>query len=549
MANEGLACTRTYTAILGCILKNHDLLSDMDRPLTAEDFNTDSFHELLFSVIYNLYQNNCVVIDELAINAQLSKLPKQYDIFINNKGIDFIKTAKSISELENYDYYYHRLRKFSLLRYYENKGLDTRSIYNTTLTEEKAKEAEQAKFDKMTEQDILDKIELHLVVTPKMNFCTNTLTEDSRAGEGLDELVQEFMKAPDVGIPLSSIGLNAVSRGARLKKFYMRSGAQGGGKSRLAAGDACSFSIPWFYDNNLKKWIYTGFSEPSLYITTEMEINDIKTLVQSYVSGVNEDHIINGKYEKGEYERVMQANKYIDSSPLFISYIADFSIEDICNIIKRYNKQHGVRYICFDYIHTSMRLITEISQTTKGARLREDQLLLMFSDKLKNLCNQLNCFILTATQLSGDFINAPVKDQSLLRGAKSLADKIDLGCIVLEPSLIELEKVKHITQTIASCPTPNMCTWVYKCRRGKLVRVILWQHVDLGTCRTRDLFVTNNKFELIDVDFQRMENVETVIEEHSIPIESVELELELASNVEGASNEEDSFLPKYDLGW
>lgn len=30
-----------------------------------------------------------------------------------------------MATIENYDYYYHRLRKYALLRYYEQKGLDT----------------------------------------------------------------------------------------------------------------------------------------------------------------------------------------------------------------------------------------------------------------------------------------------------------------------------------------------------------------------------------------------------------------------------------------
>ena len=62
-----------------------------------------------------------------------------------------------MAELENYDYYYHRLRKYALLRFWEDKGLDTRSILNTTLTDVKAQEQEQLKFDKMTEQEMIEK--------------------------------------------------------------------------------------------------------------------------------------------------------------------------------------------------------------------------------------------------------------------------------------------------------------------------------------------------------------------------------------------------------
>ena len=46
----------------------------------------------------------------------------------------------------------------------------------------------------------------------------------------------------------------------------------------------------------------------------------------------------------------------------------------------------------------------------------------MLSTRLKDICNKHGVFILSATQLSGDFMNADTPDQNLLRGAKSIAD-------------------------------------------------------------------------------------------------------------------------------
>ena len=44
-----------------------------------------------------------------------------------------------------------------------------------------------------------------------------------------------------------------------------------------------------------------------------------------------------------------------------------------------------------------------------------------------------------------------------------------------------------------------MCHWVYKVRRGRLTRIIIWTKIDLGTMTEQCLFVTNYDFELIDI--------------------------------------------------
>lgn len=514
--NEGLACKRSYLAVIGCIMKDYSLLDDMQRPLTREDFATEAFYELLFVAISNLYIQGCQTIDEFAVDSYLSCYAEQYEIFKVNQGLEYLKSAKEIASLENYDYFYHRLKKYTLLRYYEVHGYDTSRIVNFTVVDPGEIEKEQKKFDNLTEEQIVDLIESDLVITPKMQFCSNSRTCDIQAGDGLVELIEDFMQVPDIGISLSSVALNTVCRGARLKKLYLRSSNQGGGKSRLAAADACTFSVPWYWDTNKHEWHYTGISEPTLYITTEMEPSEIQTMFLAFVSGVNEENILNGTYEQEEWERISQAYQYIRSAPLYICHIPDFSIQDITNVIKKYKREKGVNYICFDYIHSSLKLMTEV-----GRGLREDQILLIFSDKLKTLCNQLDVFIFTASQLNGEYDNVTVKDQRILRGSKALADKIDMGCITLEPSRAEREKIKPILAKMVGIPEPNRATWIYKCRRGHLVRVILWQYVDLGTCRTTDLFVTNNDFKLIDVDFTVIENVEQVVKENSIPIHQV----------------------------
>ena len=528
---EALTDKRAYANTLGCLMKDPTLVEDIDRPLDREDFNTETFYDLLFVAIYNLSMQGCKTIDEFAIDSYLSGFKDQYRIFQENRGLEYLNNIKDLSSLENYDYYYHRLRKYSLLRYYEKQGLDTKFIYDTSVDEFHANE-EQQKFDNYTEQDIVSMVESTLVINPTMKYCTNTLTTEVQAAEGGIELIEDLMKIPDVGLPLNNNGLNTVTRGARKGCLYMRSLVQGQGKTRFAAGDACKMAVPYIYDTKKKKYIYTGLSEPTLYITTEMPVDEIQTILYAAISKVNEEHILYGTYEKGELERVKQAIEYIESSPLYIVHIPDFSIEDIKNIIKKYNREFGVEYFFFDYISTSLRLMSEVNGKSKMG-LKEHQLLLVFATELKTIAQQLDVFIFTASQLNGEAQMATYKDQNLLAGSKALANKLDVGIISMRPSRSEQDKLESILQRKFNIPMPDIGHWVYKVRRGRLTHIIIWSKTNLGTMDEEALFVTDFDFNLIDIDFTQIEQVEAKIQEHSV----------LANRVEDTPVEEDDDEP------
>ena len=118
-------------------------------------------------------------------------------------------------------------------------------------------------------------------------------------------------------------------------------------------------------------------------------------------------------------------------SPLYIKKLPDFSLQDIENTIKFGIRQYDVRYVFMDYIHSSMKILSEISSKAGVKGLREDNILFMISVRIKDLCNQYGVFVMSATQLNADYVSAQQYDQNLLRGAKAIADKIDCGMIML----------------------------------------------------------------------------------------------------------------------
>jgi replicative DNA helicase len=222
-------------------------------------------------------------------------------------------------------------------------------------------------------------------------------------------------------------------------------------------------------------------------------------MMLAFLSNVNEEHILNGEYIDDEEKRVNEAIDILEKAPLFVEELPDFSLKDVEDKIKKNIREHDVKYIFHDYIHTSLKILEEITKRSGGVKLREDNVLFMLSTRLKDVCNKYGVFIMSATQLNGDWKDAKIPDQNLLRGAKAIADKIDYGSILLnttDEDLVALEQI--MASNMFDKPTIKMS--IYKNRRGRYKGVILWCKADLGCCRIKPMFCTTYDYEMVSID-------------------------------------------------
>ena len=268
--------------------------------------------------------------------------------------------------------------------------------------------------------------------------------------------------------------------------------------TRTMVADVCYIGCDEIYDE-MFGWIKNGTAEPVLYITTEQELEEIQTMMWAFVSGVDEDHIMNNRYEGDEEERVDKAIEILARSKIFVIELPDFSLRDVENLIKQNIRENGVKYVCFDYIMTSLKILEEIASRTGGVKLREDNILFMLSRRLKDLANEYGVFILSGTQLNADWRDSETPDQNLLRGAKSIADSIDLGMHILPVVQKDLEGLETVLAT-NTFDKPNVKISVYKNRRGRYKGVYLWTKADYGTCRFRPMFATTWDYEIITIE-------------------------------------------------
>lgn len=484
--------------VIGCVYNTPQLLDYTDKyTITDNDF-PDEFHRIAFGAIFKLHELGAEKITLENISDFLSSRPKSEAIFKQQKGEEWLIKVSDNSSQSTFDYYYGRMKKMSLLRAYDNCGIDVTDIYDPdNILDTKKKQLQEDILDNSSLTEIANKVN-DKIDAIRAEYVDDVFGEAYQAADGLEDLIDKYKTSPEVGVPLYGPLINTITRGARLKKFYLRSAATGVGKSRSMVADACYIGCNKMYDDNFG-WIKTGIAQPTLYIAVEQEKAEIQTMMVAFLSNVNEEHILNGKYEGDEEDRVNKAVKILKDSNLYIEEMPDFSLQDIEDRIKKNIRDHDIKYVFFDYINTSLKILEEISRRSGGIKLREDNILYMLSIRLKDLCNQYGIFIMSATQLNSDYQESKTPDQNLLRGAKAIADKIDFGSILLnvkDEDLVSLDKI--LSSNAFDKPTIKIS--VYKNRRGRFKGILLWCKSDLGCCRITPMFCTTYDYEIISID-------------------------------------------------
>ena len=116
--------------VIGCVYNNPSLLDATDKyTITAEDF-ADEFHRIAFGSIYKVHELGAKKITLENIMDFLSSRPKSEAIFKQQKGEEWLLKVAENAIPASFDYYYNRLKKFTLLRAYNAYGITVSDIYD-----------------------------------------------------------------------------------------------------------------------------------------------------------------------------------------------------------------------------------------------------------------------------------------------------------------------------------------------------------------------------------------------------------------------------------
>lgn len=489
--------------LLGCLFKQPQLLTMPSYPLCKKDFSANKFHQVMYLGIVRLANMGCQEITPVEMDNILQSHPASAEIANDNNYMEFIETTKLLSIIENYEGYYNAVRKFALLRDLKDNGIDIKEFYDELQDENE----QAAKLEKLTIQDILNVVELKGIKL-RSKYDTKYVRTEMVAGEGTQELIEEFEQVPAFGAFLCSPYLTQLYMGWCRSHLIMESSGSGVGKTRMSIADLCGVAVDRYWDDNAQDFVdNSNYQGPGLFIHTELTSrSEINPMFLACISGVDVKHITQGVLTQEEKLRVLKAGEILQINNMHIVDMADFTCQSIDRKIKECVESYGMQYCVFDYVQLNSAVTQEYRQNTE-AQAREDLILRNITLELKDMAQKYLVAIKTMTQLNGVEKTLDFPDESCLSGGKSQRNKLDAACITL-PVKDRIKEFKRIEPYLKrkgfgadSRIEPNVVSYVYKSRFGQWAdqKIKVWRYFDRARFRNIDLFCTNQYDEIVNI--------------------------------------------------
>lgn len=493
--NNLLVPKRAIFNILGALCKNPKLLLQDGIELKVDDFE-EKVYKIIFSAINNLITDNISIKELTAIDVDnyLSQQIKPYKIYEENNGFNFLSSAIESANEDLFENNYEIIKKFSLLRDFNRYGFDITEIYNPLSIDLQKRTEQVQKLEKMKLQDIVDYFNLKLI-NIKNNWNVEGNHRSYDISDGLDTLLEDLQTAPDYGHPFLNGCYNNIFRGMRYGKLMIKSAGTGCGKTRTALSDIVSVSASHIYSFETNSFVENGEAYASTFISTELDKQELQTCLIAIISGISETVIKQGNYSQDTYNRIAGAIEILKNSPITLHYINDFSIADIEQIIEKDILEKNSKYVFFDYLQITPKLSRTI-QEEYGMGLREDQIMLNFSSRLKSIAEKYDIYMSTATQLNRNSKEMDNRDASSIRGGSAVIDKADFAIQLYKTTKKDLDCVEHLLKNGFS--QPNFMHIIYKNRSGQN-NIIIWSKMNHGNMREEICFCTDMEYNMLDI--------------------------------------------------
>ena len=487
-----------YSALLlGCLMNNTQLLFNPSYPLTKADFDPEPVHRIIFVATCKLAEGGAGSVSEVEIDTYVKDYPAQYEILTDSNFLEFVPTVKELCSIDSFELYYNTIRKFSLLRELKSDGFSITEYFDEMLDENE----QTAHLNKYTVGDILSDIEFKSAKL-RTKYDVKYVRDEIKAGENVQERLNDFKETPAFGALLQSGYLSTVWNGWCRGHLGLRGGGSGSGKSRCSVADLTSVGAMEIWNDEAQDFIVNdNYQSPTLFIATEQKIDtEVEPMFWAAVSGVEYRKIINGLCTPEEEARVVKAGEIIKESNLHLCSMPNFNTRSIQRKIKEMVESEGVGYVVFDYMEQQGDISQEYREVT-GSSGRQDQILLYLATCLKTMAEDMNVGILTSQQLNDQWKNLSFVDETALAGGKATKFKIDFGSIIIPTSYLrkDLKKVEPFLKRRGvgenRQPMPNICEYIIKSRYGVYgdMRLKLWSYFDKGTFRRTDYFITDDQ--------------------------------------------------------
>ena len=222
--------------VIGCLMLNPLLFLEYP-DLTPADFD-NKVVRTCFIAIQKLYKQGAKTITPIEVDQEVESHENSYVNYKQDGGLDLLKNAYNFAELNNFEFAYKRLKKYSLLRRLKKEKYDISEFYiESKDVDNPLQEVEiQEHFDNSSIEDILNSIEKNYNVI-RSDFL-NGGKKKSDPAEGITKLIETLREAPNIGPSLEGKIFSSACRGAREGCFYLKSASTNAGKSRTSIFDA-----------------------------------------------------------------------------------------------------------------------------------------------------------------------------------------------------------------------------------------------------------------------------------------------------------------------
>jgi len=238
---------------------------------------------------------------------------------------------------------------------------------------------------------------------------------------------EDYKKDPDPcrGIKTGFPIFDRITKG--LKRLNVFLGTTSVGKSALVA--------------NIAGHIALMEGLPVLYVNYEMNQEDLIRRMISSLSEVPSDCILDGRYNPGEYQKVVDMGNLIkEIGTLFITDRKPRTINDTLSLIYEYKNKNNIRVVIIDYLG-------EIADDETAAKERKEYITYgRYTQALKDIGSELDICCLLIVQFNRHGENDP--SRANIGGSWKIMQKADIGAALYfekkdKEYILEVQKQRH----------------------------------------------------------------------------------------------------------
>ena len=196
--------------VLGTILNEPFIMEKSEYVLREEDFVTPT-HKVIFKCAYNLgvvQGFKDIKIGDIESYLSQRDPVSHKKIFENEENLKWLTDIKE-HENSDFDYYYNKLKKFSLIRAYLKNGIEcVTKLFDPDETEINLRELQENRLDNMTIDDIKKYVNDNLMDVNTIFTSYDEAMSKRKSGDNADELWDNLLNSTPYGYNTESLVVN-----------------------------------------------------------------------------------------------------------------------------------------------------------------------------------------------------------------------------------------------------------------------------------------------------------------------------------------------------